>query len=92
MKKLILGLAAVGALIALRPVARRKTREHCERMASKCKEMMASQPGQHEGAGMRERCQEMKAANTDPGETTETPEQPEQEAPQFAGNGEAVAV
>jgi hypothetical protein len=91
MKKLIVGLAAVGALIALRPVARRKMREHCERMASKCKEMMASQPGQHEAAGMRERCQEMMAAHAGHGERTETPEHPEPEAPQFAGE-EAVAV
>jgi hypothetical protein len=92
MKKLIVGLAAVGALIALRPVARRKMREHCERMASKCKEMMASQPGQHEAAGMRERCQEMMAAHKGHDEAAETGEHSEQEAPQFAGNAEAVVV
>ena len=92
MKKLIVGLAAVGALIALRPVAGRKMREHCERMASKCREMMASQPGEHGAAGMRERCQEMMAAHTGQGEKAETSEHPEPEAPQFVGSGEAVVV
>jgi hypothetical protein len=69
MKKLILGLVAIGALVALRPdVMRRmvqKMREHCERMAAHCKEMMG---GQGEATGreaihqkMREHCQEMVA-------------------------------
>jgi hypothetical protein len=81
MKKVIVGLGAVGALIALRPVAGRK---HCERMAGKCKQMMASQSGQHSGApGMREHCQEMMAAHRGHGQKTATHEHPEQKAPQF---------
>ncbi len=92
MKKVIIGLGALGALIALRPVAGRKMREHCERMAGKCRQMMASQSGQRSGApGMREHCQEMMASHAGHGERAETPEHAEQ-APQFAGNGEAVAV
>jgi hypothetical protein len=44
MKKLIVGLAAVGAVVALRPVVKRrmvqKMREHCGQMAEHCKQMM----------------------------------------------------
>lgn len=69
MKKLILGLAAVGALVALRPVIKRrmvqKMREHCKQMAAHCKEMMG---GHGEATGreampqkMREHCEEMAA-------------------------------
>ena len=69
MKKLILGLAAVGALVALRPVVKRrvvqKKREHCKQMAAHCKEMMG---GHGEATGreampqkMREHCEEMAA-------------------------------
>lgn len=39
MKKLIIGLAAVGAVIGLRHVARRgggKMRAHCEQMMARC--------------------------------------------------------
>ena len=47
MKKAIFGLAAVGAVIGLGPVVKRrighKVREHCEEMAAKCKQMMAGQ-------------------------------------------------
>ena len=42
MKKAILGFVALGAIIGLRPVARRmgrKMREHCEQMAAQCKQM-----------------------------------------------------
>lgn len=42
MKKAILGLVAIGAVIGSRPVARRmgrKMREHCEQMAAQCKQM-----------------------------------------------------
>jgi hypothetical protein len=96
MKRAIVGVAAVGAIIALRPVASRisqKMREHCEQMASKCKQMMATQPGQgREGAAMPEHCKEMMARHGGEGEKAKTPERPEQEAPQFAGNREAVAV
>ena len=49
MKKAIVGLAAVGAVIALGPVVKRrighKMREHCDEMAAKCKQMMAGQSG-----------------------------------------------
>ena len=49
MKKAIFGLAAVGAVIGLGPVMKRrighKMREHCEEMAAKCKQMMAGQSG-----------------------------------------------
>jgi hypothetical protein len=44
MKKLIIGLAAIGAVLAVRPLVKRKAqtmREHCEQMAGKCKEMVA---------------------------------------------------
>jgi hypothetical protein len=92
MKKLIVGLAAVGGIIALRERGGEKMREHCKNMGAKCKEMMASQSGQHGATGMRGCCQEMTAAHTDPGERTKTPEPPEQEAPQFVGSGEAVSV
>jgi hypothetical protein len=59
MKKAIFGLAAVGAVIGLGPVVKRrighKMREHCEEMAAKCKQMMAGQPGARgEEVGMPE--------------------------------------
>ena len=53
MKKLILGLAAVGAVLALRPVISRRVQEmsaHCRQMAARCKEMM----GDHEETSDRE--------------------------------------
>ena len=44
MKKLILGLAAVGAFFAVRPVIKRrmvqKMSAHCKQMAAHCKQMM----------------------------------------------------
>ena len=47
MKKAIFGLAAVGALIGLGPVLKRrighKMREHCEEMAAQCNPVMAEQ-------------------------------------------------
>jgi hypothetical protein len=49
MKKAIFGLAAVGAVIGLGPVVKRrighKMREHCEETAAKCEQMMAGQSG-----------------------------------------------
>jgi hypothetical protein len=49
MKKVIVGLVAVGALIALRPVVKRrvlaKMHEHCKQMAAHCREMMGAQRG-----------------------------------------------
>ena len=48
MKKLIVGVLAVGAVLALRPALRRqmaqRMREHCTQMAAQCKEMMGAQP------------------------------------------------
>lgn len=93
-KKAIVGVAAVGVIIALRPAAGRisqKVREHCEQMASKCKQIMATQPGQRGAAGMREHCKEMMGAHGGHGETAEPREPSQQEAPQFAGH-EEVAV
>ena len=52
MKKLVIGLVAVGAVLAVRPVVRRKAhkmREHCEQMTATCTEKMAQF-----GAGDRE--------------------------------------
>jgi len=49
MKKAIVGLSAVGAVVGLRPLARRmshKMREHCRQMAARCKQM-AEQFGGH---------------------------------------------
>ena len=49
MKKAIFGLAAVGAVIGLGPVVKRrighKMRAHCEEMAAKCRQMRAGQSG-----------------------------------------------
>jgi len=97
MKKLIVGVAAVGAVMALRPVLKRrmvqKMREHCTQMAGKCKEMMGAQPGAHrEASGMPEHCKEVMAAHRAQGESVETSEHSEQEALQFVSRGEAVAV
>lgn len=65
MKKAIIGLAAFGAVIGLRPLVKRvghKAREHCEQMAVRCKEMMAGQPeAGGEAARMPEPCKQMAA-------------------------------
>ena len=97
MKKLIVGVAAVGAVMALRPVLKRrmvqKMREHCTQMAGKCKEMIGAQPrGRGQAGGMPEHCKEVMAAHAAHGESVETSEHSEQEAPQFVSRGEAVAV
>ena len=84
MKKLILGLVAVGALIALRPVVKRrmvqKMREHCKQMATHCKEMMGAQgEGRGEATGrdampqrMREHCEPLAAEDEHRRETVAT--------------------
>lgn len=91
MKKLIVVLAGVGAVIALRSVARQKMQQHCMQMASRCKQMMAGQSGEHgQPAAMPEHCKEMMAAQPGDGERAETREHAEEEARQFAGNGGAV--
>jgi hypothetical protein len=75
MKTAIVGLVAVGAAIALRPVVRRlgqKMREHCERMAAQfgprgtmrehCEQMAAHFEGRGEAAHtMPECCEQMDA-------------------------------
>lgn len=69
MKKLIVGLAAVGALLVLRPALKRKVMQkmqaHCNQMAGKCKEMMGGQGEATDHAAMREKmrehCEEMAA-------------------------------
>ena len=89
MKKVIIGLGAVGVIIALRPAVGRisqKMHEHCGQMAGKCKQMMASQSGQQGAAGMREHCQEMTASHTGQGEKAKTPAHPEQKAAEFVGS------
>jgi hypothetical protein len=49
MKKVIIGLVALGAIVGLRPVMKRKARQ----MAAKCKQVMAAQPeDRREAAGM----------------------------------------
>jgi len=97
MKKAIFGLAALGAVIGLRPVVKRriahKVRERCQQMAAKCKQMMAGQSGERgEGAEMPEHCKEMAAQFRGHDEATETREHSEQEAPQFVDHGEAVGT
>jgi hypothetical protein len=79
MKKLILGLVAIGAVIALRPVVKRrmvqKMGEHCKQMAARCKQMMAAQGGDRgEAAGRPEHCKEMMGHFEARGETREPAE------------------
>ncbi len=96
MKKVIIGLAAIAAIIALRLAAGRggqKMREHCMKMAGRCKQMMAGQAGEHgQPDGMREHCEEMAAHFKGHGQTAETKEHLERQAPQFAGHEEAVGT
>lgn len=54
MKKVIIGLLAVGAVMGLRPVARRmghRMSEHCGQMAAHCKQMAAQCGGRGEAVG-----------------------------------------
>jgi DNA-binding protein YbaB len=57
MKKAIVGLVAVAAVLALRPAARhmKKMREHSQQMAAHCKQMAAQ-------------CKQMAAQSPDHGE------------------------
>ena len=79
MKKLIIGLVAVGALLAARPALKRKAREHCQQMAAKCKEKMA-RFGASEETGIPAHCKEM--ATTGKEKMAEHPE------PTPVGNGD----
>jgi hypothetical protein len=54
MKKAIVGVAALGAIIGLRPVAGRmeqKMRELCGQMAAQCRQMAAQVGARGEAAG-----------------------------------------
>ena len=97
MKKVIVGSVAVGAVIGLGPVVKRrighKMREHCLQMAAKCNQMLAGQsPERGEAAGMPEHCKQMAAQLRADKEASETREQSEQEAPRFVSHGEAVGT
>ena len=86
MKKAIVGLLALGAAIALRPMVRRvgqKMREQCERMAA--------QFGGEMGQRMREHCEQMAAQSRARGETAHAmPECCDEMAAQLEGSGEVV--
>lgn len=80
MKKLMIGIAAIGAVLALWQVIPRlgqRMREHCEKMAAKCKERMA-QFGGGEEAGAPEHCKQMAAQHK---EKVAQPEAGGQEGP-----------
>jgi uncharacterized protein YjeT (DUF2065 family) len=71
MKKPIVGLVAVGVVVALRPLVKRrmaeKMREHCDQMMRQC-------AGGHEAMGqaMREQCGRMAAQREERGEPVAT--------------------
>jgi hypothetical protein len=76
MKKLIVGFAAVGVLMALRPLVKQravqKMRDHCKQMATHCKEMMAgrSETTGHEARAqkIREHCEDIAAQHREDAE------------------------
>ena len=75
--KLTLGLVAVGAVIVLRPVVKRRMvqmREHCKQMAAHCTEMMGAQGGGRDAMAqkMREHCEQIAAEHKDQRETVAT--------------------
>ena len=81
MKKAIVGLAAVAAVVALRPLIKRrmlqKMRDHCEQMMSQC--TASSEATGHEAMGpeamrqkMREHCGQMAAEHEERGEPVAT--------------------
>jgi uncharacterized membrane protein YccC len=96
MRKAICGLAVVGAVIALGLVLKRrvlqKMQQHCQRMAAKCRQMMAgSSTERARSTGMPDHCQQMAEqvrADDEPAATRE----PEQDGPQFVGSGEAIGT
>lgn len=63
-------MAAVGAVVALRPVVKRrmvqKMREHCGQMAEHCKQMMAGQSGPGGEAADREAMRQKMRAHCEP--------------------------
>jgi hypothetical protein len=102
MKKLIVGLVAVAAVLALRPVGKRmaqKMREHCEQMAGKCQQKMAQFGGGGKEAGMREHCEQMAAQHKEKMERfgigdqeTPAPEHSEATAPEVGGGREVLST
>ena len=96
MRKAIIGVAAVGAIIGLGVVSRRighKMLEHCGEMAAQCKPMMAGQVTERgEATGTRERCGQVAAHFRGHSEVAETREQYHEKASQFVGQGEAVGA
>ena len=70
MKKLIIGCAAIGGVLALRQVTKHGAiREHCEQMAGHCSEMMgAHAEGCAEASRMREHCGPTAAPDEEPSE------------------------
>ena len=88
MKKLIVGVAAVGAVVALRPAVKRrmlqKMHEHCGQMAAHCEQMMGQSAGRSETSGheamdpeamrqkMREHCEPMGAEREERSERVAT--------------------
>jgi hypothetical protein len=75
MKKALIGLVAIGAIVALRPViarAGRKISEHCAQMASKCKEMMGTQACAHEAHEPGEHVQQEAHGSSDQREAVTT--------------------
>lgn len=80
MKKLIIGLLAVGAAMALRPVVKRRV---VQTMQQRCKQMMAQFAGRRETTGdepgpeamrrkMREHCEQMAGQHEEPSEPVAT--------------------
>jgi hypothetical protein len=97
MRKAIIGVAAVGAVVGLAVVGRRvghKMREHCGQMAKQCKQMMAGQFGEPgEATEEREHCGQRAAAHVrNHAEAGGAQEHSEQETPAFVREGEAVAA
>lgn len=72
MKKLIVGFAAVGAAIAWQRRVLPMMRDHCQQMATRCKEMMQdrSETTGHEATPqtMREHCEDMAARHREAAE------------------------
>jgi hypothetical protein len=76
MKKLIVGLAAVGAVIALRPVVKRrmvqKMREHCKQMMGQFQDRGEAMDREAMAHKMREHCEPTTAHQAARGEPVGT--------------------
>jgi hypothetical protein len=96
MRNLIIGVAAVGAVVGLVVVGRRvghKVHAHCAQMVAQCKQTMAGQFEERgEATEAREHCGHIAGQSRRHGETAETQEHSEQQAPQLVGQGEAVGA